>query len=157
MKWWYYIHLHKDDALFPAFSGLQIHDTCNQDDLTRRHLYHVITATRDVRGQLLSSPTSDVAKKTMIPQQQQFPRRKKLRDLMQNLQAAQEISPPLLGKCNHHTGWFKDYVAAMRRRGNCPFTRLERFKTIPDDHHHSISLPFPLYQQAWSESGNQLC
>ncbi len=31
--------------------GLQIHDSCSQDDLTRQHLYHVITvATRDGLG-----------------------------------------------------------------------------------------------------------
>ena len=32
-------------------AGLQIHDTCSQDDITRRHLYHIISvATRDGLG-----------------------------------------------------------------------------------------------------------
>ena len=31
--------------------GLQIHDTCSQDDITRRHLYQIISvATRDGLG-----------------------------------------------------------------------------------------------------------
>ena len=33
------------------FIGLQIHDTCSQEDITRRHLYHIISvATRDGLG-----------------------------------------------------------------------------------------------------------
>ena len=37
--------------------GLQLHDTCNAEDLTQRHLYHVISAARrDFRRPNSESP-----------------------------------------------------------------------------------------------------
>ena len=58
------LYIFKPLFLF-SFPGLQIHDTCNQADLTRRHLYHVITvATRDHFddiGAPLSGPFSSPA------------------------------------------------------------------------------------------------
>ena len=34
----------------PNFSGVQLHDACESMGLTRRHLYSLITATREVPG-----------------------------------------------------------------------------------------------------------
>ena len=45
--------------------GLQIHDTCSQDDITRRHLYHIISvATRDGLGASVRGPAHNVRPST---------------------------------------------------------------------------------------------
>ena len=45
--------------------GLQIHDTCSQDDITRRHLYNIISvATRDGLGASVSGPAHNVQPST---------------------------------------------------------------------------------------------
>ena len=94
------------------FPGLQIHDTCNIDDLTRKHLYHVITAaTRDVTSSVAGrqqqpsffSPTTVATTATK--------RRKSDSKLMQDLGLShsaaaaaadtsptlESLGPPLLG------------------------------------------------------------
>ena len=39
-------------------SGLQIHDTCNSEELTQKHLYHIISTTREAASVLrLKTPT----------------------------------------------------------------------------------------------------
>ena len=40
------------------FPGLQVHDTCNSEELTQKHLYHIISNTREAASVLrLKSPT----------------------------------------------------------------------------------------------------
>ena len=39
-------------------SGLQVHDTCNSEELTQKHLYHIISTTREAASVLrLKTPT----------------------------------------------------------------------------------------------------
>ena len=41
----------------PFFPGLQVHDTCNSEELTQKHLYHIISNTREAASVLrLKSP-----------------------------------------------------------------------------------------------------
>ncbi len=37
---------------FSLILGLQIHDTCNSEDLTQKHLYNVISTTQDLERAL---------------------------------------------------------------------------------------------------------
>ena len=43
------------DPKFFLFSGIQLHDTCNHEDLTQQHLYHVISTTRDLTSVMAKS------------------------------------------------------------------------------------------------------
>ena len=44
--------------LFFFVSGLQVHDTCNSEELTQKHLYHIISTTREAASVLrLKTPT----------------------------------------------------------------------------------------------------
>ena len=42
----------------PLISGLQVHDTCNSEELTQKHLYHIISTTREAASVIrLKTPT----------------------------------------------------------------------------------------------------
>ena len=58
-------YLYINYQILSFFSGLQIHDTCSQDDITRRHLYHIISvATRDGLGASVRGPALNVRPST---------------------------------------------------------------------------------------------
>ena len=64
---WIFIILHVEYSKVPyfLFVGLQIHDTCSQEDITRRHLYHIISvATRDGLGASVRGPAHNVRPST---------------------------------------------------------------------------------------------
>ena len=86
--------------LFLSFAGLQIHDTCNMADLTRRHLYHVITATRESVLEPLSGPPSIAT--TFSRKIKHLKDQKIMRDLgLEREEGDPEdhsLGPPLLGK-----------------------------------------------------------
>ena len=86
--------------LFLSLAGLQIHDTCNMADLTRRHLYHVITATRESVLEPLSGPPSIAT--TFSRKIKHLKDQKIMRDLgLEREEGDPEdhsLGPPLLGK-----------------------------------------------------------
>ena len=88
--------------------GLQIHDTCSQDDITRRHLYHIISvATRDglgasVRGSAQNVRPSSAASSVLVGDTAKGSSWKAKNSSSFGVKGWMELSrgwfPPLLGK-----------------------------------------------------------
>ena len=72
-----------DLPLFSICVGLQLHDTCNDEDLIERHLFNLISATRNGGRSVIGSNSGSSSSK---------------RDRRKGRSGAGGYGPPLLGE-----------------------------------------------------------